>query len=310
MTLADQHLAEGVFCRHITDRNEWLRWRRGSIGASEVAAVFGASPFVTPLDLFIAKTQGLATVASGVMVRGLILEAAGLAALGIERPEWRCTAPSAFLIHTDRRLSATPDFSNCDREPVELKAPTPPMFKREWGKEPPLHYQLQALTQAMLTGAPRAWIAALVVDGFSAELYTFEIPRNAAVEDKIIEGVAAFWRRIDENDPPPPTFGSDSTALAALYPDDRGPMLDMTTDNRLPLLISARSEYAKIARENNALIDEIDDEIKDKIGDALGAFGDGWKATWKTEHRASSWKNAKSFRVLRVHDKRKATNDV
>jgi putative phage-type endonuclease len=298
-----------VEARTINDRNEWLRWRQDTIGASEVAAVFGLSPFQTPLDLFIAKTQRVTVDETAIMKRGRILEAAGLAALQIEKPEWHCRPAGFFLSNKENRISATPDFVTIDNEPVELKAPTPRTFETEWTVEPPLYHQLQALTQAVLLGAERAWIAALIVDRFSAELTTYEIPRNAAVETKIKNGVRAFWQRIKDNNPPPPTFGSDADSLAALWPTDRGPMLDMTGDNRMAKIVDDRASCRMAARRLEKAIEEIDDEIKTKIGGAEGAFGDGWRVTWKTEHRAASVRPAQSFRVLRINQKRKATDN-
>ena len=47
---------------------------------------------------------------------------------------------------------------------------------------PPAMYVLQTLTEAMLWGALKAHIAALVIDTFSAELRMFEVPRHPGAE--------------------------------------------------------------------------------------------------------------------------------
>lgn len=286
----------------VTDRTDWLALRRSVVSASEVAAVFGVSPFLTPLDLYVAKVNGTEIDETALLQRGRWLEAAATAALDEERPGWKARPLGLFLRDVDRRLGATPDLVNVLGEPVEVKAPTPRTFDLEWEDGPPLHYQLQALQQAMLLDAGRAWIAALVVDGWRADLHTFEVMRVAEAEDRIVTGVAEFWRRIEERDPPRAEYGYDSASLAALYPREvAGKTVDLTMDNLLPELLDEREDLKAQEKAAKGRIDEIDDEIKAKLGDAERALvADGRTITWKTQQRREVVLPAASFRVLRV----------
>ncbi|MCF1502161.1 YqaJ viral recombinase family protein [Afifella sp. H1R] len=289
----------------VTDRATWLAKRRHSINGSEVAAVFGVSPFMTPLDLYLAKINGREIDDNALLQRGRWLEAAALAALADERPEMQCRAAGVFVQDTELRLGATPDLiaDGFDGEPVEVKAPTPRVFETEWEDGPPLHYQLQALTQAVLLDKPKCWIAALVVDGWKADLRIFEIERVAAAEERVLQGVAAFWKRLENQDPPPATYGEDAAALAALYPRETvGKEIDLSGDNMLPELLDERAEITSRQSADKKRRDAIDDEIKAKLGDAERAIlADGRSISWKTQHRKEVTLAATSFRVLRIH---------
>lgn len=288
----------------VTDRASWLAMREGFIGASEIAALAGLSTFMTALDVYARKT-GLTddTAETSVMRRGRWLEAAILSALAEERPEWGCRAAGIFAADTDARFAATPDILTATGEPVEGKCPTPRKFEEEWGGPdgaPPVGYQLQALSQAMLLGAPRAWVAALVVDGWDAQLHLYEVPRHDGAEARIRALVADFWRRVAEADPPAATNGRDAEALAALFPRETPTVLNLAGDNALPELLDERAAAKAAIREAERRVDEIDDEIKGKLGDAAEARLPGWKITWKSQSRKEIVIPAKTFRVLRI----------
>ena len=148
--------------RPITSRAEWLEWRMQDVTASDVAALFGVHPYGrTALSVWAEKsglTGGLAD--SAVLRRGRWAEPAVLAMLADERPTWiiRPRARST-LRDASIRLGATPDAVAIDPERpgvglVQIKTVTERVYERDWtNDEPPIGYQLQALTEAMLAGA-------------------------------------------------------------------------------------------------------------------------------------------------------------
>ena len=42
-----------------SERAEWLDWRRGGIGSSDIAAIIGLSPWATPYSVWAEKTGRL-----------------------------------------------------------------------------------------------------------------------------------------------------------------------------------------------------------------------------------------------------------
>ena len=299
-----ERLRSGVERIPVSDRAAWLALRRETVGASEVSAVFGKNPFITPLDLYNAKADREHDIDNAAMERGRILEPAALEAVRLDRPDWKVEKCGDLYRDLSRRIGATPDAVNAAGEPVELKCPLIQTFDDQWADEPPVHYQLQALQQAILMDAPRAWIGALIVTAHRVSLHLYEVPRHEAAERTLIDGVATFWKRIENRDPPPATYGRDQKALSSLYPRDDGTAVDLTGDNLLPDLLDRRAVLMAELRAMGKEKDAIDDEIRAKLGAAGEGTLPGWKITWKEQHRNEYTVPAKSFRVLRITDRR------
>ena len=94
----------------ITDRAQWLAWRKFDITASVVGAVFNLHPYVSPLRLYVDK-QGLVDLPvqadSGPLRRGRILESAVAAAVSEQRPEWKLEKCNDYYRDDELGLAAT-----------------------------------------------------------------------------------------------------------------------------------------------------------------------------------------------------------
>ena len=282
------------------DRAAWLAIRKQDVTASEVAALFGAHPYKSPLQLFADKTgRSVETADNKAMRRGRILEPA-IAECWFEEYGERLEKCTDYLRCTVRRIGATPDYVRGNGEPVEAKSVAPEKWA-EWGEQPPFAYTLQALMQAMLMDAPRAWLA-IMVDNRAKDFYRFEVPRHPAAEAKMVERVAAFWRAVAADEMPPADYSKDGAALAALFPRDNGDVLDLSGDNRLPEMLARRAELKTQIAIAESEADLIDAEIKAKIGPASEATLPGWKVTLKAQTRPERLMKATTFRTLRVTD--------
>jgi hypothetical protein len=106
------------------DRAAWLAARRTGIGASEVAAVLGLSPYESPLDVYCRKLGLVPEKAETEAMRwGLRLEPL-LAAEYAERTGYPLVATQVFLRHPDKPfLLATLDGVRASRP----RRPGPPM---------------------------------------------------------------------------------------------------------------------------------------------------------------------------------------
>ena len=280
------------------DRAAWLALRKQDVTASEVAALFGAHPYKTAYQVYAEKTGASDGVGDNpAMRRGRILEPAVAEAWFEERRE-RLVKCHDYLRSPEHRIGATPDYQRPCGEPVEIKTVAPEKWD-EWSEAPPLAYQLQALVQAMLMGAPRAWIAVLV-DNRAKDFHVFEVPRHPAAEAKIIANVATFWRQVAAGEAPAPDYARDGAAIAAMFPPTNPDVVDLSESNSLPAILEERSALKARVAEVKKRLDEIDAEIVAALAGHEEARVNRWRITNKIQHRKETILKASSFAVLRV----------
>jgi putative phage-type endonuclease len=188
------------------DREEWLEWRRGGIGSSDISALMGISPYGSPLTVWMEKVQGWERPRSEAMQWGNILERTiaeqACAVLELE--------PKMFQMRVisegNPLWRATVDCWTLDGAVVETKVSS------EWPwKQLPEHYRLQILWQMMVTGATRGWVAALFR---GVELVPFEVLRDPSTEDEMLATATEFWANHVATGEPPPIDPSEATAAA------------------------------------------------------------------------------------------------
>lgn len=271
----------GVERHEIASREQWLALRQPDITASTIGAMLGIHEYLTPYELFALKT-GLIEEdpeETPAMRRGRLLEPVAIELIREEHPDWIVAAPRAYYRDPAARLGATPDViaEHPDRGMgvLQIKTVERSVFARKWrgdaGVEPPLWIACQAAVEAHLVGAEWAAVAAMTV-GFGLDLHLVEVPLLPALIERIRAEVAAFWRRVAENDPPPPDYGRDGDAIARVYADEgTGPEIDLTTDNRTTALLDLWD--VRRADEKAAATDvrAIKAELLDKLGTAAGA---------------------------------------
>lgn len=198
--------------RHaVTDRESWLALRRQNINASEIGVVCGAGGFGSPAELY-AEKKGLRPplIDSGTLKRGRWGEAAVFEALADERPEWNVRRAKIYLRDPDLRIGATPDGYAIapDRDGfgvVQTKMVSRSVFRAKWlvdpaapvsegEARPPLFYELQTLTEELLSGCGWGVLAVVINGEFDWNFRLFDVPRHPEAEARILEDAAAFWR--------------------------------------------------------------------------------------------------------------------
>jgi len=290
----------------IASREEWLQLRSQDCTASDIAALFGKSPWKTMLGLY-AEKAGLVpglTEENDAMKRGRHLEPAILSAAK-EAPEFagrQIAAATHYYRSPSLRLGATPDALVFDAgkdgfEPLDAKSVASYVFDAQWGDGVPLHIQLQVLVQAMLLDAPRGWVACGVMTA-DFPVHIFEVPRHEKAEAMIVNAVSAFWRAIEAGEAPDPTAG-DHQVLTALFPQANRPEpLDWSGDDEIQDLLNERATICEEIKPREGRKAAIDALINAKMGAHGLAIAPGWKVTWN--ERAAYTTNVKATRVLRV----------
>lgn len=290
----------------ITDREQWLALRRQDVTASDVGAVFGLHPYKTPLALWTEKTDPsfMHDVDNPALRRGRWLETAVIAACQDEHPDWSIAQPGVYLRDPEYRIGATPDAiaRTSDGEVIiQCKTVAEPIFKAQWQDGPPQHYYLQALTEAMLWGAPRAVLAVLIVSAFGADYREYDVPRHEGAEQRIRDGVARFWQDITFGITPKADYAADGDLLAKLHaPKDGAPPVDLSTDNFLPELLEEREALHRHFKDCETRLEAIKNEIVAKLAGATIGTLNGWTITRRMQHRKEQLMKATSFPVLRI----------
>jgi predicted phage-related endonuclease len=262
-------------------REDWLALRQRFVGASNVAALFGAQapfqPGVYALWMDRAGRVPLPPVEIERAKWGLLLEDA-IAAGAAEREGWDIR-PGRYATHesgvgaTLDRIIAAPGPNDAGVSgPGALELKNVDMVQtlrgRAWDGEPPIHVQLQLQAQLLATGFTWGAIAWLVGGN---ELRILRHRARPAIQAEIAKRARAFWQSITDDQPPQPD-GSDATyqTLLAMLPDadDSDEPADLVGDNAAE---AAASDYLRgmaLEKEGAALKATARNVLLSKIGAA------------------------------------------
>ncbi len=177
---------------------EWLAYRLTMRNASETAVVLGASPWMTPYQLWLHKTGRATTKATVAMQHGTNLEPAARAAY-----EAQTGTVMQPLVVQDGPYSASLDGIDLDGQLIlEIKVPYKAQASVLWNDAMeglvPEHYNLQVQHQLMVAGAALAHL--YVFDGRQGLLLPIE--RDEAAIDRIKAAWDAFQPYLDTDTPP------------------------------------------------------------------------------------------------------------
>lgn len=291
--------------RYITDRNQWLEWRKADLTASDVGAVAGVDPYRSPLSVFTDKLGLTTTVQTALMQRGHWLEAAAHEAIVDSYPGRRIINPKVYLRDPSIRLGATPDRLAEDEDQsglinIQIKAVSRPAFER-WEGRPPMSYMLQTLAEGLLTDARTSELAVLVISTYEAELKVFEVRRHAAAEQRIRQLAVDFWRDMEAGRMPRPQFERDSDVVSALFSVAKaGPPLDLSASNRIREVIEQRHIIKARMKADAETVAALETEIKYEMGESETAALPGWRLSWKEQTRRAYEVPESTMRVLRI----------
>lgn len=299
----------------ITSRDQWLDVRMRHITASDIGSICGVGRR-SPLAVWAEKTGRIDPIEDNkVMRKGRWFEPAIFEAIGEERPDWAVRRAKVFLSAGEHRLGATPDgvasVPGVDGVVIiQGKVVARPIFRETWLSDPsddfspiavPVDYQLQTLTEAMLAGAAMAYVAALVHDTFTADLYLLPVHRHPGAEQRILDVTGKFWADMDAGREPDVMPEKDLETVKLLYPNEDGEELDLTGDNELPSLIDERADLTLTAKTAEDARKAIETVIRARLRESSAArIADGRLITLKVTKRSGYEVQPTSFRTLRV----------
>lgn len=266
-------------------REEWLSVRGQGIGSSDAAVAVGISPYKSPLELWLEKTERQAAVdisANDAVFWGTTLEHI-IANVYAHRTGTKVRRLNAVLQHPDHPFM----LANLDRvvqHPTDgngiLEVKTAGVNSAKfWEEGVPDSYQCQVLHQLAVTG--KAWCdVAVLIGGQDFRVYRI-LPDHDKMAD-LIQREAAFWQCVVD-DVPPAVDGSESSgrALASLFPSDRGETLDCRDDTDMNRLFSdywAYRQQRESAEEHEELLKQ---RLQERLGFASGAVLSDGKISWR-----------------------------
>jgi predicted phage-related endonuclease len=263
-----------------------LDFRASVVGASEVAALFDACPYLTHFELWHRKKGTIATPEFdairhdgtpenertwwGIRLEGAIIEAARERYGYTDREQLeRLDNGKGLGGHPDRRVICP------ERGPGILEVKTVDWLQRkEWGDEPPLHYLLQSQTYQGLDRV--SWGDVIVLVGGN-KLERFQYEFRPKVFASIEARVVAFWESIKADQPPKPNYTRDLAALKELHSEQVDEVIDLQSDNRAAIAAAEYLEASAELKAAQARKDAAQAELVDKLGSASLAFASGFQ---------------------------------
>lgn len=181
--------------------SEWLEWRRQGVGGSDVAALLGFSPWMTPRELWQEKTGRLTRdVSNPATQRGQWLESKA-------RAQYELLAdadmPPALVIHPDYPyMRVSLDGWNGELKRVlEIKCPGKEDHAKALDGQIPEKYKYQVQYQMFVTGASSAHYFSF--DGESGCIV--EVLPNIDLQYGLRNAVIEFWNEyvLKDREPAP-----------------------------------------------------------------------------------------------------------
>lgn len=202
----------------VPDTDQWLEERRKSVGASEVAAVMGLSPYGTALDVYKSK-HGVDTFfdperayvghASEVLISGWIEKF---------RPELCPILPAVMLRHPDYPWL----HASLDRRVTVDGIEVPVQMKsahfygvKDWEEGTPILVQAQLQTELLVADKPFGFAA---VFGGDMRCRLYRVERDDEFIRMMVDATREFWREhVVKGVPPAPSTVAE---FAEMWPDD------------------------------------------------------------------------------------------
>ena len=268
------------------DRGDWLRWRRGGIGASDAAAICGLSRWGNPYTVWLDKTGQLPLgnkEETSAQRWGSLLEPAVIAEFE-RQTNYVVHDRQVAVAHPDRSWQrATLDGRVYDVDELVLglyEGKTSNGLDGTWRDGVPGYYQLQAQHQMAVDDRERVWIAVLL-GGQAFEVH--ELTRDHKAIEILTQMEYDFWHTNVLGRIAPAIDGSSKTTEALRV------MFAKATPQKavdLPLdaaaLITERERCRKEQKEWEAKAQLAENELLSLMGDAeVGLLGGERVVLWK-----------------------------
>lgn len=266
------------------DHDAWLAARDKGIGASEVGAILGLSPYETAFSLWLKKTNQVSREPENeAMLMGHLLEDVVAKRWEMETGEKVIKASAADIIYVHPEhdfLRATPDRIVRGRKKL-LECKTTVVSIDE--NELPKHWLAQVVYQMYVTGIHDADLAWLVQGRYFGYAH---IPYDEEFANFIVQKVTEFWNECVIGGKEPECISVSDFTLKG---SDPGTTIE-ADEEAFAQVMSLRTMKQSIAeREEHA--NNMADQIKLYMGEVESLTYEGKVlATWKTGARGRTFR--------------------
>lgn len=320
----------------IDDRVAWLAERRRGLGASDIAAILGVSPWASPWSVWVDKT-GLYVdedEPADHLQFGLDLEPTIASWFERRRPGLFVTSRQRLVAHPEIPWAlATLDglvVDGGDACWLEYRLDDAlAVFESKYSAdarwdEVPEHYRIQCLWQLLVTGLDVAYLAVMHLAFGRPRFEVYEVARDQAAIDRMLVAAERFWMGHVVAGIPPATDSHPATtsALARYWTDPVAlPIVDLSPHfddvERFAKLRTERSEHeGKVRRLTEQLV-PIENRLRAALEDHSEGCIDGQVVvSWRQQDRhgldtaalradhpdlAEKYVRVTQQRVLRLH---------
>lgn len=256
------------------DEASWLAHRARDITSTEIAALFGLSPYQTAFELWHHKKDGtVEAIEPGERMKwGTRLQDA-IAAGVAEDMGWEVNRLDAYMRDPEDRVGSSFDFSARDDGRgsscglMEVKNVDRYVYLDDWidtpsGIEAPQHIELQV--QHQMEVADRDWCAIVALVGGNEAKVTIR-ERDREIGQLIRKTVRDFWLSVAEGTPPKPDYDRDAALMIRLHgKSTKGVTLELDAEHEVTQWIA---EHYYINQQSK-LLDGLKARIFERIGNA------------------------------------------
>lgn len=188
---------------------QWVKWRQGGIGASEIAAIMGLCPYNTPYDIWLVKTgRSRGFEGNSFTEHGKALEAKGRARYELTNME---DMPPACATHPKYPICiASLDGLRSDNKLIlEIKCPKGRQtIDAALAGNVPEHYLAQVQYQLAVTGADMLHFFVYHEESQTDALV--EVTPDIQYQGKLVAAALDFWNQYVLTDIAPPLTEQDA----------------------------------------------------------------------------------------------------
>ena len=288
---------------------EWLSIRKNYIGGSDAGAVIGMNPYKSRYSLWAEKTGKLPEFEGNITTKvGAYLEDL-VAKMFEDETGKKVRRKNRTMVNDDYPFAC----ANVDRLIVGEKAlleikttnSLPLMKKLRNSDEFPDAYYAQVVHYLAVTGLEKAYLAVLIN---CREFKVYELNRDEAEIDALMEAEKEFWNLVETNTAPS-VDGSSSTSdtITTLYPNSNGETVDLFGFEK------ELHEYMTLSAQIKALTN-LKDEKANIIKEYMKEAGKGESASYKVSYTSSERKSfdtkkfASAFKDIDLADFYKTTS--
>lgn len=282
-------------------RAEWLEARKSAIGASDVAAILGVSPWASAWEVWAEKTdrlepwKGNEATRAGQAFENAVLDQAENELGTLER--------NVRVVHESLPMAATLD-ARVVSDGIPIEAKTTGLTGRvygDWGDaltdQVPDYYLVQVHAQLCVTGAELAYLFALIA---GRGVVKFQIERSDKLCEQLSKKCKDWWHQHITLDQEPSRERTPDLDVIKRF--RRVPKKSVQLDAETQKLISHFQGLKLAEKSIKDELKEAESKILLALGDAEGATYEGGSLTYYETSRKGYEVKPCTYRTLRIKE--------